>query len=122
MMVFKNQKEAIMKKCRAIECEEKRNYWEGMLSKWETSGLSQIEFCRQNDLNRHRFYYWKRRIKKCTMSIPLVQLGGLPSFSGKNFPETPKLGLNIDGRFRIEICNGFNPATLEQLIRTLCRI
>jgi len=111
-----------MKKSRAIECEEKRVYWEEMLCRWEASGLTQIEFCRKNDLNRHRFNYWKRRIKKCTMSIPLVQLGGLPSFSGKNFLETAKLGLSIDGRFRIEICNGFNPATLEQLIRTLCRI
>lgn len=111
-----------MKKCRAIECEEKRNYWEGMLSKWETSGLSQIEFCRQNDLNRHRFYYWKRRIKKCDMSIPLVQLGGLSSLSGKYFSDGAALGLIIDKRFRIEICDGFNPATLEQIIRTLCRL
>ena len=34
-----------------------------MLCRWETSGLSQIEFCRQNDLNRHRFNYLKVRIK-----------------------------------------------------------
>ena len=111
-----------MKKSRAIECEEKRIYWEEMVSRWETSGLSQIEFCRQNDLNRHRFNYWKRRIKKCTMSIPLVQLGGLSSLSEKYFSEAAKLGLSINGRFRIEICDGFNPVTLEQLIRTLCRI
>jgi hypothetical protein len=32
------------------------------------------------------------------------------------------LGLSINGRFRIEICDGFNPITLEQLICTLCRI
>ena len=111
-----------MKKSRAIECEEKRTYWEGILCRWETSGLSQIEFCRQNDLNRHRFNYWKRRIKKCTMSIPLVQLGGLPGFSGKDFPDAAKLGLSINGRFHIEICDGFNPVTLEQLIHTLCRL
>ena len=111
-----------MKKNKAIEREEKRVYWEGILCRWETSGLSQIEFCRQNDLNRHRFNYWKRRIKKCTMSIPLVQLGGLPALSEKYFPDAAKVGLSINGRFHIEICDGFNPVTLEQLIHTLCRL
>lgn len=111
-----------MKKSRATECEEKRIYWEEMVSRWETSGLSQIEFCRQNDLNRHRFNYWKRRIKKCTMTIPLVQLGGFSSLSRKYFSDGVALGLIIDGRFRIEIHDGFNPATLEQLIHTLCRL
>jgi hypothetical protein len=111
-----------MKKSRAVECEEKRVYWEEMLSRWQASGLSQIEFCRRNDLNRHRFNYWKRRNKKCTMSIPLVQLGGLPALSEKYLPDTAKLGVCINGRFHIEIPDGFNPVTLEQLIRTLCRL
>lgn len=110
-----------MKKSIAAQCEEKRVYWEEMVCRWEASGLSQIEFCRQNDLNRNRFNYWKRRVKKCAISIPLVQLGGLPALSGKYHSDGATLGLLIDGRFRIEIPDGFNPVTLEQLVHTLCR-
>jgi hypothetical protein len=111
-----------MKKSRIVECEEKRVYWEEMLSRWQASGLSQIEFCRQNHLNRHRFNYWKRRIIKSTQSVPLVQLEGLHGLCGKSFSNGAMLGLIIEGRFRIEIPDGFNSATLEQLIGTLCRL
>jgi hypothetical protein len=48
------------------------------------------------------------------MSIPLVQLGGLPALSEKYLPDTAKLGVCINGRFHIEIPDGFNPVTLEQ--------
>jgi hypothetical protein len=110
-----------MEKRRVLEREEKRVYWEQMLYKWEASGLSQSEFCRQNDLNRRRFNYWKRRFRKSSQSIPLVQLGGLACFSEKYLSNSTALGLTIDGRFRIEICDGFNPVTLEQVIQIICR-
>lgn len=111
-----------MKKSRAIECKEKRNYWEKMLSRWQASGLSQIEFCRRNGLNRHRFQYWKRRTGKNNQTVPIVELGGLSSVCTGYSPKNTGLGLIIDGRFRIEIPDGFNPATLEQLIDTLGRL
>jgi hypothetical protein len=111
-----------MKKSRTIECEEKRTYWEGMLCRWETSGLSQIEFCRRNDLNRHRFHYWKRRIRKSAQAVPFVELGGLPNLSEGYGPKGATLGLILEERFRIEIPDDFNPVTLEQLIHTLCRL
>jgi hypothetical protein len=111
-----------MKKNRAIESEEKRVYWEEMLSRWERSGLSQVEFCLQNELNRHRFHYWKRRIRKSVQTVPFVELGGLPNLSGGYGPQGAILGLIFEERFRIEIPDGFNPVTLEQLIHTLCRL
>ena len=111
-----------MKKSSAIECAQKLSYWEAMLWWWETSGLSQVEFCRQNELNRHRFQYWKRRIRKSAQTVPFVELGGLPNLSGGYGPKGATLGLILEERFRIEIADGFNPVTLEQLIHTLCRL
>jgi hypothetical protein len=121
-MMTSKQQEVIMKKSRAIECAQKRSYWEEMLWRWETSGLSQVEFCRQNELNRHRFTYWKRRIRKSAQTVPFVELGSLPNLSGVYGPKGATFGLILEERFRIEIPDGFNPVTLEQLIRTLCRL
>ncbi|WP_035240539.1 IS66 family insertion sequence element accessory protein TnpA, partial [Desulfobacter vibrioformis] len=44
----------------AILCE----FYQEHLNNWKNSGLSQAEYCRQNDLTRHRFGYWKRKLFK----------------------------------------------------------
>ena len=34
-----------------------------LVSEWQESGLSQIDFCQQHDLVPHRFYYWLKKYK-----------------------------------------------------------
>lgn len=41
-----------------------RNEKEEMIRRWQQSGLSQIEFCRKENISFHGFYYWKKRICK----------------------------------------------------------
>lgn len=40
------------------------DYWREMVSKFELSGLSQIEFCRREKLSKNRFSYWKCKFSK----------------------------------------------------------
>lgn len=35
-----------------------------MIERWQQSGLSQIAFCRQENISFHGFYYWKKRFCK----------------------------------------------------------
>ena len=35
-----------------------------LISRWQESGLSQIDFCQQHDLVPHRFYYWLKKYKQ----------------------------------------------------------
>ncbi len=35
-----------------------------LISSWQASGLSQIDFCAQHDLVPHRFYYWLKKYKQ----------------------------------------------------------
>jgi len=35
-----------------------------LVSGWQESGLSQIDFCQQHDLAPHRFYYWLKKYKQ----------------------------------------------------------
>lgn len=37
-------------------------YWQQQVADWQTSGQSQKAFCEVNDLNFHRFGYWRRKL------------------------------------------------------------
>ena len=36
--------------------------WPEHFERWRQSGLTQIEYCRQEELSRHRFKYWRRKL------------------------------------------------------------
>ena len=38
----------------------KQRLWEKRLAQWSTSGLSQAEYCRSNNIGLKSFQYWKR--------------------------------------------------------------
>ncbi len=87
--------------------------WRSHIDQWSVSGLSQSEYCRQNDLSRHRFGYWKTKFKKLNLPIKFVQIS-------EPIPVNPVgLKLNIGHRLQIEIPDRFSPATLEQVLVTL---
>ena len=56
-----------------------RRFWKVHLEKWAESGLSQSEYCRRHNLSRHRFSYWKARIKPKNLPIELAQVPVQPS-------------------------------------------
>ncbi len=89
--------------------------WRSHIDQWSSTRLSQTEYCRQNDLSRHRFTYWKRKFYP-TKNLPVefVQINPEPinmTFTG--------LKLNIGPELQIEIPNGFSRTTLEQVLMTL---
>ena len=111
-----------MNEARIAERREKQRYWDEHLSKWKESGLSQSAYCREHELNLHRFNYWKRRLSPKSPSVSLVELpismrntAWLPSPS-------PPLCIVFGSRFRIELQTGFDPASLESVLRVLSRL
>lgn len=94
---------------------QKQDYWALEVSKWEKTGKSQAEYCREYRLNHKIFGYWKRKIKKLT-AVSFVKIPSmLPSpLTSKQ----PSLVLSIDN-FDIKIGDGFNPETLKRLVQTL---
>ena len=36
--------------------------WQQRVEAWRESGLKQIEWCRQNDVDANRFWYWRRKL------------------------------------------------------------
>ncbi|MBW1834986.1 MAG: hypothetical protein JRI62_09640 [Deltaproteobacteria bacterium] len=73
--------------------QKRRQFWQFHLKAWSLTGLSQIEYCRQNDLRANRFTLFRNN--------------------------EVHLRLTVGSKFTIEITDGFTPVTLEQVLLTL---
>ena len=100
----------------------KQRLWEKRLAQWSTSGLSQAEYCRSNNIGLKSFQYWKRRSKlngapPALIEVPLSKPLAITALSA-----SPQLCLVVDQRYRVEIAKGFDPEDLERVVRVLGRI
>lgn len=98
---------------------DKKHYWQKHVASWRESNLSQVEYCRLNDLPIKNFGYRKRKERNAVSSqprfFPLVAAS-----SGPIAARASVLQLNIqEKRFSIEIGEDFSPVTLRRLIATL---
>lgn len=95
--------------------------WRTHIAAWQKSGLSRAEYCRQNNLSSHALGYWHKKDKKpdqagmILVPVPLV---------GNNKVKEPQawsseLKVEVGARFKVEVSDGFTPATLARLITTL---
>ena len=99
---------------------EKQRLWTSHIEAWKNSGLSQVEYCRQNDLSRVQFSYWKCKLDKQTEPVTFVPVLGKPMLSSEGALNLHgSIKLIIDNRYKIEVGDGFSPITLSTLIRTL---
>jgi len=106
---------------RQQELEQKRQYWKTRITNWQASRLSQTEYCRRHELVFHQFVYWRRKFApKAATPISLIQvptavvaraagLGSMP----------PALRVALAPDLCIEVCPGFDPPTLRQVVAAL---
>jgi len=43
--------------------EARTDYWRTQIETWQTSGQSQVAYCRANDLSYSQFVYWRRKFQ-----------------------------------------------------------
>jgi hypothetical protein len=98
---------------------EKRRAWAAHIEAWKSSNLSQVEYCRQKDLSRPQFTYWKCKLRKKADPVSFVPILGASFRSQIQRNHSAPIKLIIDNRYQIEIGEGFSPDTLSTLIRTL---
>lgn len=97
-------------------------FYQQHFNTWKRSGLSQAEYCRQNDLNRHRFGYWKRKLSKTENQVEFVMLPanlpeqGVPCTQSEM---SSSLHLTVDSRLSLEIQDRFSPETLKKVLQVL---
>jgi hypothetical protein len=98
-------------------------YWSDHIQRWQDSGLSKAEYCRQNHLTKHAFYYWCKKLRHASQDEGSNQDEGsvvpLPFRVVDLIPGQPSLVLNIGQRFQVAIQGDFQPSVLKKLIKTL---
>jgi len=111
------------KNSRAVEPATKRRYWENQIARWKESGLSQAEYCRRYHLKVHQMVYWKKALAEPNpkTSPQFVRLDLERVIDDGAAPAPTALRLVFGDTFFIEVNRGFDPATLEKLLRTLRR-
>ena len=109
-------------------------FWRKHIEAWVSSGSTQAEYCRRQDLRLSAFGYWKRRLAMERAAAGFVEVrpwrgapqimetvGGAGPFP---FPrpvpgKASGMRLLIEDEFAIELCDGFNPETLRSLVGIL---
>ena len=92
--------------------QDQLKHWQTHISAWEQSGTSQAGYCRMHNLSIKTFAYWRRKLRKGSETVKLVQIPCVPV-------TIVPIRLIIDDRFAIEVGNGFSPDTLKQLVLTV---
>lgn len=110
------------KQPRSEKNRKKKEYWTSHIKEWKKSGLSQIDYCKQNNLSRHRFTYWKCKGDKKSKSMTFIPVLHKPSPTLPIINSTAQLKVLIGDQYRIEIGDGFSPDTLSRLMYTLERM
>jgi hypothetical protein len=104
---------------RAEQLEQKRTYWKQHINSWQESGLSQIECCRQHNLEHHQLVYWKKRFLKTEAAVSFVPLKLEDLLDIPARSDCAALCLVINNYLKIEIRAGFDAQLLRQLFFTL---
>ena len=91
--------------------------WKAFVEGQAASGKTIIEYCREDGIKAHRFYYWRTR-----------WFGERPAKESGSFvecrltgPRTSALILECRGGYRIQIGKDCDPHMLEQILRVLAR-
>jgi transposase-like protein len=83
-----------------IRREAKADKWRGIVERHKQSGLSINEFCKQEEIKRHQFFYWQRRLAS----------KGVKRADGSSFVRVKREPVSADDRIKISLSGGL---TLE---------
>ncbi len=84
---------------------------------WETSGLSQADFCQQQQLVYGTFVYWRHRLKGLNASSASKAVSFLPVTLSPI--KAKSLVLRIDGCHSIELDTDFDPVLLNRVVQAI---
>ena len=110
-----------MAKVRSKKTTPRSEYWRGIIAKWETSGQTQAEFCRERDLSLPSFGWWKwelaRRDRENSQPklLPVRVIGTVEPQER----ETDQLEVVLRQGYRVCVPENFSADALRRLITAL---
>lgn len=101
---------------------QRESYWRAHVERFESSGLTQRAYCNRHGLSMSSLHRWRRLLanKRPSRSVEIVPIGQLLTKLPAPPPTCDALTL-VAGRYRVEIPDGFSPATLGAVLDLLER-
>lgn len=99
--------------------------WEKLIVDRQKSGLQVDEWCEKNQISRHAYYYWLRKIRRkaCESILPAISKQSTPvSFAKFELQQHQSSSAAITIQYQsaiIEVRDGTSPQTIEAVLRVL---
>ena len=97
----------------------RRRYWREHIERWQASGMTQKDYCERNDLKWSTFHYWRKRVQEPPVPVSLIRVSLGAGTGSKGMVDWPGLVLFVGDRFKVQVGDEFNAATLARLVETL---
>jgi transposase-like protein len=111
-----------------VKTKYRMEQWERLINDRQNSGLQVDEWCEKNQISRHAYYYWLRKIRKkaCQSILPAISKQNTPvSFAKVELQAQQSSAAAITIQFQsaiIEVRDGTSPQTIETVLRMLKEI
>ena len=111
----------------------RREFWQAHVEAWRESGLTQRAYCREHELPEVQLSHWKHRLQEGrrrrdskSQLIPVRVIEGSAACAEHSHWHRPRsddrrsdLTLVLSNGWRLEIGEGFKPATLSRVLEAL---
>lgn len=93
--------------------------WRQHIDAWRASRQSQQAFCKQHDLNYHRFTYWRRKFQDQAHQENPRRSSSLVPVTYLQEPEASGLSLHLSNGMRLSGITSGNLHVVQQLLSRL---
>lgn len=101
----------------------REQYWQEQVTAWKASGLKQMQYCREHQLSKHAFVYWKLKlIGKDPSPATFVPVSAHQLRQMNRRDGSAQIRLVVGERYHVEVRPGFNAQTLQEILSVLERL
>jgi hypothetical protein len=101
----------------------REKYWQEQMNAWKASGLKQMQYCREHQISKNAFVYWKLKLLGKDVSPAILVPVNAHQLRHMNRGDgTAQIRLVVGERYHIEVCPGFDAQTLQEILAVLERL
>lgn len=125
-----SHQENILKKTGLVEMGKRlrdRQDWQRLVSRWQTSGLSMKQFCKENGVSPSTFWRWKDRVSAhCNTNGLAVFLPVKVAATSGGYPcgdnqLSGSIEILVAGKYPVRVTGNFGGEVLDSVITVLER-
>ena len=107
----------------SVSSDTREKHWQEQLAAWKASGLKQVQYCREHQLSKHAFVYWKLKLLgKDAKPATLVPVSAHQLRNMQRGDGSAQIRLVVGERYLVEVLPGFCAQTLQDVLAVLERL